>query len=320
MEPRIQASRSPVIQRSRLMLEIASELVGSPGWNDRQVTIHFREQGAPSWRLCFFASDAPNAVDAVVSREADFAICNPGGVLAMAVNGAGPFKQPLPLRAITVFPQFDLWGIAVAKSTGLTSISDILERRYPLRVSLRGQPDHSVHLITDQVLAAHGFSLSDIAEWGGEARYTPGLPTAPGRLSAVESGDLNAVIDEAFPNYAPQALEMGMRFLPIEEPRLRQLEAIGLRRQTARPEEFPGLDEEVVTIDFSGWPVFCLESAPDDMVTAFCAALEARKERIPWYGEGPMDLKVMCSDTRVAPVAIPLHAAAERFWRQQGYL
>jgi len=320
MQQRIQPARSPVIQRSRLMLEIASELVGSPGWNDRQVTIHFREQGAPTWRLCFFASDAPNAVEAVVSREADFAICNPGGILAMAVHGAAPFRQPVPLRAITVFPQFDLWGIAVARSTGITSIADIRDKRYPLRVSLRGQRDHSVHLVTDQVFAAYGFSLSDITEWGGELRYTPGLPTAPGRLSAVESGELNAVIDEAFPNYAPRALELGMRFLPIDEPQLQQLEAIGLRRQTATRDEFPGLDESVVTVDFSGWPVFCLESAPDDMVTAFCAALEARKERIPWYGEGPMDLKVMCSDTKVAPVAIPLHPAAERFWRQQGYL
>jgi len=31
-----------------------------------------------------------------------------------------------------------------------------------------------------------------------------------------------------------------------------------------------------------------------------------------------MDLKVMCSDTKVARVAIPLHPAAERFWKQQG--
>lgn len=312
--------RSPALQRSKMMLEVATELVSTPGWVDRQVQIHFREQGAPGWRLCFFASDAPNSVDAVANGEADIAICNPGAILAMALHGAPPFKQPVAVRAITVFPQFDLWGFAVSASTGLTSIAEIRDRRYPLRVSLRGQLDHSVHLVTDQVLAAYGFSLNDIQEWGGEVRYTPGLPRVPKRIGAVENGELNAIIDEAFDFYVDRALDIGMRFLPVDEPQLRQLESIGLRRQVAAIQEYPKLREDVWTIDFSGWPVFCLESTPDDIVTAFCTALETRKANIPWYGEGPMDLKPMVSDTREAPMMVPLHPAAERFWRQKGYL
>jgi hypothetical protein len=51
-----------------------------------------------------------------------------------------------------------------------------------------------------------------------------------------------------------------------------------------------------------------------------CEALEARKDRIPWYGEGPMRLDLMCKGTREGPLPIPLHPAAEAFWRKQGYL
>ena len=58
----------------------------------------------------------------------------------------------------------------------------------------------------------------------------------------------------------------------------------------------------------------------DDLVTAFCRSVEARKDKIPWYGQGPMDLKAMVSDTTEAPMTIPLHPAAKRFWQQQGYL
>src|SRR6266516_4720493 len=104
--------RSPVMMRSRLMLEVASELVAAKEWPERQVTVHFRPQGDEDWRLCFFASDAPNAVDAIVRGEADIAICNPGSVLAMALRGAGPFAEPVPLRALMVLPQFDQLGIA----------------------------------------------------------------------------------------------------------------------------------------------------------------------------------------------------------------
>lgn len=177
-------------------------------------------------------------------------------------------------------------GFAIAETTGLTSISEIRDKQYPLRVSLRGQRDHSVHLVTDQVLAVYGFSLGDIEKWGGEVRYTPGLPGAPGRLDAVERGELNALIDEAFPGYVGRARDIGMRILPIDEPQLQQLESFGLRRQSATRQEFPKLTEDVATLDFSGWPVFCLESTRDDVVIAFCGALEARKERIPWTDRG----------------------------------
>jgi TRAP-type uncharacterized transport system substrate-binding protein len=117
-----------------------------------------------------------------------------------------------------------------------------------------------------------------------------------------------------------RALELGMRFLPVEEEKLQELEALGLQRVSITPEEYPALPETVWTVDFSGWPVFCLESLPDNVVTAFCSALDARKDRIPWYGRGPMRLDQMVSNTREAPLAIPLHPAAERYWREQGYL
>src|SRR5438067_1731299 len=106
-------TRRPVVQRSRMMLEVASELVGTDGWEDKQVEIHMRPQGEPAWGFSLFASDAPNSIDAVASGRAQIAICNPGGVLAMALRGAGPYKQAVPVRAITVFPQFDQMGLAV---------------------------------------------------------------------------------------------------------------------------------------------------------------------------------------------------------------
>src|SRR5579862_5852561 len=107
--------RSPVVQRSKMFLEVASELVASPDWNERQVTIHFRTQGDPKWQLNLFASDTADSIQTVASGEADIAICNPGGILAMALHGLGPYKDPIPVRGITVFPQLDRLGFAIAK-------------------------------------------------------------------------------------------------------------------------------------------------------------------------------------------------------------
>ena len=312
--------RSPVIMRSRLMLEVASHLVAEDDWLDKQVEIRFRPQGGEQWKVSFFASDAPNAVDAVVSGRADVAICNPGGVLAMATRGLGPFTEKYPLRAIMVLPQFDQFGFAVTEQSGLKSLSDIRNQKFPLRVSLRGQRDHSVHLVADQVLSTYGFSLKDIESWGGQVRYDEEFPNGPNRIGAAERGEVDAVWDEALPMYAHRALELGMRFLPVDEPNLRQLEAMGLPRVSIEPGEYGPMPETVWTVDFSGWPVFCLESTSDQLVRSFCAGLDARKDRIPWYGKGPMDLEKMVSNTREAPMAIPLHRAAEKYWREHGYL
>ena len=309
--------RTPVIMRSRLMLESVSELVAANEWKDKQVMILMRPQGDSKWRTRFFASDAPNSVDAIVNGEADVAICNPGGVLGMALKGRGPYKKPIPLRSIMVIPQFDQFGFAVTAKTGLKSMGDLKRTRYPLKVSLRGQPDHSVHLICNQVLSAYGMSLDDIVAWGGKLVYTDGMPDGPDRLGAVERGELDAVWDEALPRFAPQCIKMGMKFLAIDEPQLKALEEDGLMRAAITDEEFPGLGETVWTIDFSGWPVFCLASAPEEMIYNFCAALDARRERIPLYG---VPLEQLCKDSKLGPLYLPLHPGAERYWRERGYL
>jgi TRAP-type uncharacterized transport system substrate-binding protein len=320
MEPRIPMRAATV--RSRLMLEAASELVGDfDGWPQKQSIISLREQGDESWGIALFASDAPGSIDAVMSGEAQIGIVNPGAVMAMAVRGTGPYPNPLPLSTITVLPQFDQLGFGVAERTGLRSLRDIAEQKYPLKVSLRGQRDHSVHLITNVVLQAHGFTLDDIVTWGGEVRYDDGLPYTDARMGAARRGEIDAIFDEAMPSFADEALSIGLRFLGIDEEHLQKLEAMGLRRIGITKEEFPALHEDVWSIDFSGWPVFVRNDLDENIITKFCAALEARKDRIPHFGTpGPLPLREMCTDTRDAPMMVPLHPAAERFWRSQGYL
>ena len=71
-------------------------------------------------------------------------IFNPADVLALAYRGTGPFKEPIPVRTITVIPSKDAFLFAISERTGLTSLAQIGERRYPLKIAMRAQPDHSV--------------------------------------------------------------------------------------------------------------------------------------------------------------------------------
>jgi len=306
--------------RSRLVLEVASELVDQTDWAYRQARVSLRAQGAADWPVTLFASDGPAAIEEVARGAVQLAISNPAGYLALPARGTGPYGTPIPLRAVTVIPSPDQLAFAVAEKTGIKSLAEIRERRYPLRVSLRGQRDHALHPIVDEVLKAAGFSLDDIVSWGGQVRYDPGLPRRNNRLDAVARGEVDMVIDEGVRGWIDLAAGSGMRVLPLDEPLLVKLEALGLRRAVIPKERYPHLPEDVPTLDFSGFAVYTHADVPDAVIGAICAALEARRDLIGWQEPGPLPLDSMCRDTAEAPLVIPLHPAAEKFWRERGYL
>jgi len=310
----------PHTTRSRLMLEVASALVNRRDFPYLQARVSLREQGSGDWPMTLFASDSPAAVQEVAEGRVQFAIINPSMVLKLAALGSAPFKAPIPVRAIAVLPSLDSMLFAVKQETGLKSFGDIRARKFPLRVSLRGQPDHSLHVIVNHVLEAAGFSLDDIASWGGQVRYDAGMAYGPNRIGAFQRGEIDAIFDEGATTWGNMALELGMIFLSLDDSMLERLEALGLRRGLIQQRHFPKLAGDVPTLDFSGWPIYTHRDTTDVMVEDFCRALELSKDRIPWAEEAPLPLAQMVRDTPDGHLEVPLHPAAERFWRQCGYL
>jgi len=306
--------------RSRLLLEVASEMVDQADWPSRQARVSLRVQGADDWPVNMIASDGPAALELVARGEMQLAISNPAMYLALAVRGTGPYQKPIALRAIAVIPSPDQLAFAVTEKTGLQSLHEIRERHEPVRVSLRGQRDHALHPVVNEVLAAAGFSLDDIVSWGGQVRYDNGLPMNDNRFGAMQRGEVDMIVDEAVRGWANSALAAGMRILPLDEGLLTKMEAIGLRRAVMPKARYPSLPQDLPTLDFSGFAVYSHADVPSEVITAICAALETRKERIGWQEPGPLPLETMCRDTADGPLVIPLHPAAERFWRAQGYL
>jgi TRAP-type uncharacterized transport system substrate-binding protein len=310
----------PHTTRSRLMLEVASALVNRRDWPYLQARVDLREQGAAEWPLTFFASDSPATIFEVAAKKVQFAIINPGMILKMAALGSAPFSEPMPLRIIAVLPSRDQMVFAVNSDSGLRSFSEIRERRFPLKVSLRGQRDHSLHVIVNHVLTAAGFSLDEIISWGGEVRYDAGMAYGNNRIGAVHRGEIHAIIDEGASTWGNMALELGMHFLSLEEKLLQSLETAGLRRALIEKRDFPKLTADVPSLDFSGWPIYTHQDTADALVADFCNALDASKAHIPWSEEGPLPLKQMVRDTPEGHLEVPLHPAAERVWRECGYL
>jgi TRAP-type uncharacterized transport system substrate-binding protein len=315
---------TPDTIRPRLVFEVASEMMGASDWPYREARVELSSQGDESGIFRLYGANHPDSIQEVADRKLDIGILNPAAILTMAYRGVGAFTQPLPVATIAVLPHYDQLGFAVTRASGITSLDQIREHHYPLRVSVRGSLDASTSLLVNVVLKAHGFSLEDIVSWGGQVSYDQPMPNAPSRIGRVHNGELDAIFEEGIVMWGRLVSDAGMHFLPIDEQHLVQLQAQGFRRGTIEKSLYPDLPADVSTLDFSGWPIFTHHDASDLFIRNFCAALLARRQRIQWQIGGPdqppLPLEQMVRDSRETPLDVPLHPEAERFWRERGIL
>ncbi len=311
----------PMTIRSRVVLEIASELVADSEQVHTQAKVSLRTQGTAEWPLVLFGSSTVEGIEAVVKRQAALAIINPSGVLSLAFKGAGIFEAPQPVRTIGVIPSYDQLVFAVRPEFGLSSFEDIGRRRLPLKILGRGQEDHCLHLMIADVMCAAGFSHEQLLRYGG-AYVKSGPPPYPdgSKFTALVHGDCDAVFDEAAKTWLGEALAAGMQALPLDESTVQKLEMMGYRRSWLKKADFPLLANDILTLDFSGWPIFVHENEDDQLVRQICQALDRRKHLIPWEGEGPLPLHMMVRETPSTPQLVPMHAAAAQYWFEKGYL
>lgn len=307
--------RAPTI-RSRMVLEIAAELVAADQPR-HQVKVLMRDHGE-DWPVNLSTLSTMASVEEVVSGRATLAFTNPSAVLTLAYLGRGPFKTPQPVRAIAVIPSLDQYMFAVRGDSGLVNFEDIGAKRFPLRIAGRNLPDHCLHIVLEDVMAASGFSLADLKFWGGDLKFLLGSRTP--RIPFITNGEADALFDEAVRNWAKDAIDAGMTILSFTEPTMRKLETMGYRRGFLRRSEFPDLPHDIMTIDFSGWTMFVHADAPDKLVSQICAGMEARKHLIPWQGKGPIPIERLCRNEEDTPLGVPLHPAAEAFWRERSYI
>lgn len=328
VSPRI-GQVDPTSIRSKLMLETLSHMMTEFDWPYRQVTIQVESQGDELGAFRLFGANNPDSIRQVFERKIDISIMNPSAILSMAARGTGLFTEPMEVALIAVMPHYDQLGFAVTEASGLTSLDDIREKRFPLRLSVRGSMDACTTRLVEKILNVHGFGYEDILSWGGSISYDQPMPNEPSpnrpsRIERVAAGELDAIFEEGVIVWANRAVEVGMRFLDIDEEHLTVLEREGFTRGTLEKLRFDRLPSDVATVDFSGWPIYTRIDAPDLLIRKFCEAMEARKACIPWnfgpINQTEMPLARMLVEGPGVPVDMPFHPVAREFWVEKGYL
>ena len=86
------------------------------------------------WRL---ATGSAILAHDVAAGNIDMAFVNPSALLTQAYRGVGLFDTPLPLRIVANYPSWDHFALVAHRRTGLKSLQDLKDRKYPRKVSVR---------------------------------------------------------------------------------------------------------------------------------------------------------------------------------------
>lgn len=248
----------------------------------------------------------------------DIVWINPSVIATMAYRGQGPFRRSYPLRALAVFPSWDRLVVAVSPRLGIRTMEELVEQRPALRVNVA--TNDCVDFAIRAVLKAHGISLDSFVEWGGSVEPVE-RPSSPRRRDGIVSDMANVVIDEGLDSWGQLAADHGWVFLPFSQKALRKLERYGFQRAPLGGGrlrgDFPASTE---VIDFSGWPIVAHADLPEELAYHFVGVLERIHEEIPYDSAEVPPMSSLARGSEEAPLDIPLHPGAERYYRERGYL
>jgi TRAP-type uncharacterized transport system substrate-binding protein len=205
----------------------------------------------------------------------------------------------------------------IRPETGITSLAQVKERKYPLRVSIREDATHSTRVLIDQLLTIYGFTLDDLVSWGGKLQLNGG-PGDERRMNAIANGEVDAVFDEGITMWLDPALAAGYEPMTLEDEVFAQLQATGWRRVKLPAGKYPHVKADHDCIDYSGWPLYTRADLPDEVAYKACAALNNRVDEIPWE-DSFTGVGQLGQDTDATPLDVPLHPGAAQWYREQGY-
>jgi hypothetical protein len=229
------------------------------------------------------------------------------------------------LRVIAAL-DLDVWlAAAIDRSTGITSLAELAQAKYPWKVVLPA-PNNLVGVYIDRILREHGCSRADILRWGGADPAPMVQRTVAERERATGTNVMNmqtrklALSGEAdgfflyVNGYSEWARDLttlrDLRFLRFDERILASINADWGGITTTLPARvFPGVDEDLCVVGYRHHYIYGTAAVPDDLARAVLKALE--DERILDNPQG-----FSFSGIRpIMPNGIKLHRVAEEYYQ-----
>lgn len=250
-----------------------------------------------------------------------------------AVRGLHPVFKETKIPELRVIAALNLpvWlAAAVDRASGITTLKEIAEKKYPWKVVLPA-PANLVGTYIEYIMEAHGITREKIISWGG-ADLRPTLQKTPEERARLirETGrdEMISITKELATTGATNGFFLyvngcsawgrdlttigDLRFLRFEEAALDAINAKwGGTKITLPARLFKGADEDMPAVGWRHHYIYGGADVPDDLVVAILTALE--DERILDNAHG-----FSYSGFRPQLVAdLKLHRAAEDYYKKR---
>ena len=301
-------------EATEFKIEIASSVVGG-GWAtiSEGLAEAVRRQ-YPKSSATVLPSVAPENPIRVHVGDAPLAVSEVTTVI-QAMNGEPPYKRKADkVRAIAGIFE-GKYTFIITKKTGITSFSDIKDKKYPLRVSTHKKG--TLHeLLTRAIFEGYGFKLEDIEKWGGHIFHL-GFPDSS---AMVKDGNLDAFLASSVVPHA-SIVDLGtvreIRHLSIND-RVAELvnKKFGTIRSVIAKGTYSFEDSDVPTIG-SILLLIASTDLPDDVAYSTAKALHKNLDYLHGFHRA---LKDASGDSLVEVGAVPLHPGAEQYYKDAGLI
>lgn len=246
-----------------------------------------------------------------VDASVDFGVTE-SGMLAAAYDGRGPYAADGPMRNLRLIARIEdptYLLVAVKRSSGITDLAQIREKRLPVRILAAGDSSAAV-------LAHYGLTAAALTSWGGSLGLAIAVPR-DARFDVLISdlGSASNNIESAV--WSASAQREDLLFLQLPEGLLKELaRSPGVEVVTAPWGLLPGIDRPIATVGRSGEAIFGRADMPDQAAYDIAHAVDRNHGRLKWL------VRPYSYDTATVfqDLDVPLHPGAARYYGERGYL
>ena len=233
-----------------------------------------------------------------------------------ALRGEGPYKKKYSdLRVLATAQGYGVFYFMVRKETGLKSIPEFIEKKYPLKIGTFLKAA-SQALNTERLLQEYGATFDDVKKWGGAIHYGQWGDV----VNLYRDGHVNAMVgNTTLPSHFHEeaARARPTRILPLEQKVVDVFEKKYRYIPVTIPKgTFDIVEEDLLSFGYTYF-VFAHKNLPDEIAYQVVKQMAEHTNDIRTVHS---TFKPFMPEKMTTHVLGEIHPGAARFYREKGWL
>ncbi len=233
--------------------------------------------------------------------------------LRNAYMATGPYAREAPrtnLRLIANIQDPSYVLVAAKAQTGITDLSQIREKCWPVRILTAGIGGDS----TSRILAHFDLSRQTVAAAGGRVGNTPEDRES---FDVVIGGAGVMTTAPEWSIWTEICQKFDLHFIPLPDDLLEELARGGQQERGVIPTGlYRGVDRPIPTVVRTGTVVYCRDDTPDEFAYLVAKAMDEQQQLLQW---SHMNFSYNVHTVWNA-YEVPLHPGAARYYQEKGYM